>query len=273
MRNGFHFFITTLLIAVATPAKAAPGKFRVVLDPGHGGVDEGAVYKEGHQRFTEKEITLTLARKAKELLKGSSVDVVLTRETDLDLSLPVRTSMANRLKADVFLSLHVNSTSDPTEHARGIETYILSHSTDQAGKRLAQLENKGIGTTSIADHKTSSGLNVALIVKELTLDGNLGESKRLACLLQGELVDGLSTHSDRGVRQAYFHVLLGANMPSALIETGFINHAEDRKRLTTPAGLDQLARSLVKGILGFQKNQSSLDRHRVLSRCQVRGQS
>lgn len=271
-----NFFSFTLIALISTlhsqNANASP-KFRVVIDPGHGGTDEGAIYKDGARKFSEKEITLALARKTKEILKSNPVEVILTRETDLDLSLPVRTSMANRLKADVFLSLHVNSTHDPSEHARGIETYILSHSTDQAGRRLAQLENKGIGTTPIAEHKTHSALNVALIVKELTLDGNLGESKRLACLLQNELVDGRSTIDNRGVRQAYFHVLLGANMPSALIETGFINHPEDRKRLTSPSGLDAIAKSIAQGILEFQKNRSALERHRVLSRCQVRGQS
>ena len=127
-----------------TAFASAPGKvFRVVIDPGHGGTDHGTVFTDGNHSIAEKQITLLLAQEAATQLRAHGFDVVLTRTTDQGVPLPVRTAVANKLHADVFLSIHMNSTPSPLQRgmAKGFETYILNNTTDAPSKRLAQIEN------------------------------------------------------------------------------------------------------------------------------------
>ena len=244
---GVSFF-ASYAMAKDTPkaSKKYEKKFLVVIDPGHGGSDVGANYSEVDKgkkiTFTEKDMTLSLARDlARELIiKGNNV--ILTRNDDRLIPLSERTALANRLKADAFISIHLNSSEKKQAMSGGIETFILNHATDETSKRLADLENSVL-KESQAKENGGSG-DVSLIMKDLILDTTLEPSRELACAVQHRLKGGVkeSSFRDRGVKQALFYVLLGADMPSILIEAGFMNSKADRNRvLDTKARLKMAA--------------------------------
>lgn len=248
-----------------------PQPFRIVIDPGHGGSDQGTIYADPTLRISEKEITLLLAQETAAQLRRRGMDVILTRTTDLDVPLSVRTALANRLKADVFLSIHMNAASSPERvEASGIETYILNNATDASSRRLAQLENTVL---SKSPTDTPEQTDVALILKDLRLDANLAESKRLACTLQHTLVSNtapkLGTTKNRGVKQALFHVLLGADMPSALLEAGFLSNPQDRALVLSPAGRTLIAGSIARSLEHYWQQKNSPKITSELSRCKV----
>lgn len=256
---GLHWGLLAQVLALSliTLAQAkTPRKFLVVLDPGHGGADTGAVIKDGKKTtYTEKEITLLMARDiARELIiKGHNV--VLTRNDDRLVPLSDRTALANKLKADAFISIHLNSTSEKLKSG-GIETFILSHATDEGSKRLADLENAVLKESLAA--KSGQG-DVSLIMKDMILDANLTPSKHLACAVQKHLSH---TAHDRGVKQALFYVLLGADMPSILIEAGFMNAAKDLERVTESRSRMKMAAQISKAIDDYRLKRKS-------TQCQV----
>jgi N-acetylmuramoyl-L-alanine amidase len=285
---------SALLAGIASSAAASdiliPGApkparlFRVVVDPGHGGNDHGTVADSGRHRVAEKDVTLALAKEVARVLRARNYPVSLTRERDKEVNLTSRTGLANRIGADVFLSIHMNSTQTPmVSDAEGIETYILNTTSDASSRRLARLENGVLGGQEVQ----AEGMDVALILKDLRLDGNLGESKRLACAIQEKLLQatqGLSPKPvrraglrqprardrDRGVRQALFHVLLGADMPSVLVEAGFLTSPRDRALVTSPRGRTSLARAIADAMDRFRLQKGSLQAERELARCHVR---
>ncbi len=249
----------TLLTALPSAASLPRAPFRVVIDPGHGGSDHGTIFDNGTVRVAEKDITLALATEAARQLRARGAEVTLTREKDRDVSLPSRTAVANRLRADVFISLHMNSTATPmVSDAEGVETFILNTATDASSRRLAHLENNVLGGSELGGGDTE----VALILKDLRLDANLTDSKRLACSLQSSLVVasakfGKVRHmsvKDRGVKQALFHVLLGADMPSALVEAGFLTSPRDRAVLLSIAGRKALGGALASAIDKYRRS-------------------
>jgi len=264
------------LLSLSQPTWAAP--FRVVIDPGHGGADYGTIFKGAggiQNRITEKEITLQLAIEIAAQLRKQSFWVALTREKDQDLPLPARTAFANKNKADVFLSIHLNSapadSPTPAKLTPGFATFILNNASDESSKRLAHFEN-----TVVSPNPTESGpqnMDVALILKDLRLDANLSESKRLACGIQGALLKGTRSSPDsarnRGVKQALFFVLLGADMPSALVEAGFLNNPRDRALVTTLPGRRGIARAIADSLSQFRKNKNTPQAAAELSRCKV----
>ena len=231
-------------------------KFLVVIDPGHGGSDTGAVYRSAKTTLTEKHFTLLLARDlARELIiRGNNV--VLTRNDDRDVLLSDRTALANKLKADAFISIHLNSSEDAIRTG-GVETFILNHATDESSKRLADLENAVLKESKAASESPSS--NVSLIMKDLILDSNIKPSKDLACSVQTRMK---STIHDRGVKQALFYVLLGTDMPSILIESGFMNSKIDRDRILFTRPRMSLAAGIAAAVDDYRQKKGS-------SRCQV----
>lgn len=255
-----------------TPAQ--PARFKVVLDPGHGGIDNGTSYK-GSPPVTEKDMTLILAREVAAELRVRGIEVIMTRDGDYEMSLAGRTALANQVGADLFLSIHLNSTTQGMNPAlaQGIETYILNHESDSTSKRLAELENKVIGGVD-AQHE-----DVALILKDLRLDASLAESKRLACMIQSQVAHKILSPSrskkkadvtvNRGVRQALFFVLLGADMPSALIEAGFLSNARDRDWLLSRPGQKSFGLAVARAIGLFRKQKNTPEARRVLSSCKV----
>ncbi|HLE00674.1 MAG TPA: N-acetylmuramoyl-L-alanine amidase [Bdellovibrionota bacterium] len=281
---AFRFLIPELVWASSVP----PGvlnrnlnAFRVVIDPGHGGADYGTIYDNGRIKIAEKNITLALARRVAEKLRKRGYTVFLTRNADREVALPARTAMANKLHANVFISIHMNSTASPQGLAtEGIETYILNNATDESSRRLAHFENTVLGAGSPDGEPESlppENLDVALILKDLRLDANLSESKRLACAIQDGLVSATSQlngrrpiqHRNRGVKQALFYVLLGADMPSALLEAGFLTHPRDRAIVLSPEGQNAMSGSIVKAIEQFRRTKGTTHSMSALSRCKV----
>lgn len=261
------FLASTFLLAASVPSTAvgavvhaAPKKtpkLLIVIDPGHGGSDTGAVVDAPTKTIakvpgkktviSEKNLTLMIARDlARELLiKGHSV--ILTRNEDKEVALPDRTALANRLKANVFISIHMNSSTEKKQKSGGVETYILNHATDEGSKRLADLENKVLQESEAAA-KTNSG-NVGLIMKDMILDSTLEPSRQLACAVQNRISQKTV---NRGVKQALFYVLLGADMPSILIEAGFINAEKDRERVLNVSSRLKLAAQIAGAIDDFR---------------------
>lgn len=230
-------------------------KFLVVIDPGHGGPDTGAVYKENKVTLAEKTLTLLIARDLARELIIRGQNVVLTRNDDREVLLSDRTAMANRLKADVFLSIHLNSSEEKIKSG-GVETFFLNHATDETSKRLADLENSVLKDSQA---NANGGSNVNLIMKDLILDGTLTPSKELACSVQARIK---SSTRDRGVKQALFYVLLGADMPSILIEAGFMNSKDDRVRIQNTKNRLALAAQIASAIDDYRH-------HKTPKRCQV----
>jgi N-acetylmuramoyl-L-alanine amidase len=267
-----------LAAIVAAPVLAAPipaAKFTVALDPGHGGTDLGAVHRDrkGKLELTEKEATLALAQEARRQLERLGYPVILTRSRDADIALNARTAIANRAKASIFVSIHMNSHAElsgagkkPLPGAEGVETYILNSTSDSRSKRLADLENKGLDPTQGARKSEDSDVN--LILKDMTLDSNLSESKRLACSIQKHMT-GVTLQKARGVKQALFVVLLGADMPSCLLEAGFITSARDRKLVSSSHGVRAMGAAVVRAVEQFRRDQGTESARKELGSCLV----
>lgn len=278
-----------LALAVFAPGAQAFTPLRVVIDPGHGGADEGTVAfhasRFGVLRVSEKDLTLTIALRLAQALRNAGVKVVLTRERDQEIPLAARTQTANRKKADLFISLHMNAAQpDRAQVAEGVETYILNSGSDATSKRLARME-----TAVFSEYDTGGRSDVAVILKDLRLNSNLSQSKHLACLVQKHLVEASrgsqrpqngskiqvrskSSASDRGVKQALFHVLLGADMPSILVELGFLSSQKDRTRLLSDLGQRSAVSALTQSILEFGRLRHTSLASKLTAECQVHGQ-
>ena len=213
----------------------------IVIDPGHGGSETGAVGPSGVE---EKALTLQLSRTlARRLESRLPVQVVLTRETDADLALDRRTAIANQHQADLFISVHLNSSVGST--AQGAETYFLSlDATDEAAAAAAQSENQSGGLTG----ETMQGLE--LILWDLSQSRYLAQSQRLGRLVQSELNEALGLR-DRGVKQAPFRVLMGAAMPAVLVELGFVSNPEEETKLRRVSYQAELVDALVRAVSRF----------------------
>ena len=214
----------------------------IVVDAGHGGRDPGAI---GPHRVYEKDVVLKMAKVlAKALRQQLGVKVLLTRSDDRYLKLRQRTEYANRVGADLFISLHANATTNGK--AYGVETYFLNLSKNNQAAEVAAREN---GTT------LKEVGNLEAILFDLMANAKINESSRLAAEVQQALVAGLRPHyskiKDLGVKQGPFHVLLGATMPSVLIETGFISNSREEKRLTSPKYQKRVAAAIVKGVKSY----------------------
>jgi N-acetylmuramoyl-L-alanine amidase len=225
------------------PAGEAAGVHTIVIDPGHGGSETGAISPNG---VPEKELTMQLARELEaKLAQRLAVRVVLTRNGDEGLRLDDRTAIANQNKADLFVSIHLNSSLG--SGAYGTETYFLSpQATDTRAARAAAAENAGAeGTAGAGDAAEQQDLQ--LILWDLAQAHHMVESQRFANMIQGELNQTLQL-KDRGVKQAPFRVLMGAMMPAVLVELGFLSNPEEEKKLQDPAYRDQLVDALARAI-------------------------
>ncbi|MGE0638840.1 MAG: N-acetylmuramoyl-L-alanine amidase [Thermoanaerobaculia bacterium] len=215
----------------------------VVLDPGHGGRESGAIGPAGS---AEKELVLLLARTlAQKLEQELGLRVVLTRTDDIDLALDDRAALANQNKADLFISLHLNSSLGRT--ARGAETYFLSlKASDQRAADSAAVENYVAQGSESADN-----WSLQLLLWDLAQSQHLAASQRFATLVQQELNQQLDVR-DRGVKQAPFRVLMGAAMPAVLVEAGFISTREEEQLLRTAEYRAEIADTLVRAVRRFK---------------------
>jgi len=218
---------------------------RIVVDAGHGGKDPGAVGKSG---TLEKDVTLQMAKAlSKELTKQIGCEVILTRSGDVYLPLEERTAIANKVGADLFVSLHANANKNRKAH--GIETYYLNFSKNDKAAAVAAREN-GTSIKEVSD--------LELILFDLMANSKINESSRLATVIQKGLVKGISKKysdvRDLGVRQGPFYVLLGATMPSVLVETAFISHPREEKRLRSSAFQKSAAKAIAAAIKDYAVN-------------------
>jgi N-acetylmuramoyl-L-alanine amidase len=227
---------------------------RVVIDAGHGGKDTGSIGPTG---YSEKELVLDVAKRLKTLIETEiGAEVIMTRNDDTFVPLETRTQIANQQEADMFISIHANSSK--TKTVRGVETFFLNFTTSKESLDLASRENAG---SDKSVHELSD------LVKRIVLTEKVTESRELAERVQTAMSRAKGTGPDRGVKQAPFMVLIGANMPSILAEISFISNPDEEKVLRTPAYRQHLAEYLLDGVRSYAdtlsgvKTASSIERH------------
>ncbi|MFH2093887.1 MAG: N-acetylmuramoyl-L-alanine amidase [Pseudomonadota bacterium] len=235
-----HQFTTDNLESSDIARQLALGVRKIVIDPGHGGSDPGApgYFKD----VWEKDIVLKLAKKLAVTLRDRlKCTVVLTRSKDIKLTLEERTAMANTQRADLFISLHCNAARN--RKLTGIETYILNLATDSQAIAVAARENA-------TSEKNISDLEY--ILSDLMKHAKIEESTRLANVVHASFVDGMKKNysdiNNLGVKRAPFYVLLGARMPSILVETSFLSNKTECKRLMSDSYQTNIANSIADGV-------------------------
>ncbi len=222
---------------------------KIVIDPGHGGHDTGTIGPNG---LEEKDLVLDVSRRLGKLLQTRlGAEVVFTRKDDTFIPLETRTAIANEEAADLFVSVHANSSHDPD--ARGVETYYLNFTSSPDALEVAAREN-AVSEKSI--HELQD------LVKKIALKEKIDESQEFATDVQSSLHSGLAAKSpgvrDRGVKKAPFIVLIGANMPSILAEISFVSNPGDERRLGTPEYRQKIAESLYRGIAKYVSGLSGV---------------
>jgi len=222
---------------------------RIVIDAGHGGHDTGTIGPNG---LMEKEVVLDVALRLGRMLENRlGADVIYTRSDDTFIPLETRTAIANQHQADLFVSIHANSSSDPD--ARGVETYYLNFTSNPDALEVAAREN-AVSQKSI--------FQLQDLVKKITLKEKIEESRELASDVQQSLYTGLagrrSDLKDRGVKKAPFVVLIGANMPSILAEVSFVSNPTDETKMETPEYRQKIAESIYKGISKYASGLSGI---------------
>jgi len=232
----------------------------VVIDPGHGGHDSGAVGKGG---LKEKDVVLDIALKVKALLAAEpNLDLVLTRETDIFIPLAERTAMAMKKDADLFVSIHANAS--PNRSARGIETYLLNPTNEEEAIRVAARENYvSVKTMKDRMEKFRKDNDLDIIKSELRRQHNNEESVALANYVQNALyADAARVHKtvNHGVKGALFFVLFGIEMPSILAEVSFISNPDEERLLSQESYRSTLAASIASGIKAYLNASPSLQK-------------
>ena len=222
---------------------------RIVIDPGHGGHDTGTIGPNG---LEEKDLVLEVGKRLAKLLQTRlGADVVFTRNDDTFIPLETRTSIANQELADLFVSIHANSSRDPD--ARGVETYYLNFTSSADALEVAAREN-AVSDKSI--HELQD------LVKKIALKEKIEESREFATDVQRSLHSGLAARNpgnrDRGVKKAPFIVLIGANMPSILAEISFVSNPGDARKLETAEYRQRIADSLYRGIAKYVSGLSGV---------------
>jgi N-acetylmuramoyl-L-alanine amidase len=215
---------------------------KIVIDPGHGGHDTGTIGPDG---LEEKDLVLEVGRRLGKLLQARlGAEVVYTRKNDTFIPLETRTAIANQQRADLFISIHANSSHD--SEARGVETYYLNFTSSPEALEVAAREN-AVSEKSIYELQD--------LVKKIALKEKIEESREFAGDVQESLHSGLAAQSpairNRGVKKAPFIVLIGANMPSILAEISFVSNPTDEHRLKTSEYRQRIAESLYRGIAKY----------------------
>ena len=222
---------------------------KIVVDAGHGGHDTGTIGPHG---LMEKDLVLDVSLRLGKLLENKlGADVVFTRPDDTFIPLENRTAIANQAQADLFISVHANSSRDPS--ARGIETYYLNFTSNPDALEVAAREN-AVSDQSI--HELQD------LVKKIALKDKIDESREFASDVDHALKSGLSARGnnmrDRGVKKAPFIVLIGANMPSILAEISFLSNPKDERKLQTPEYRQKIAESLYRGVTDYVRGLSGI---------------
>jgi N-acetylmuramoyl-L-alanine amidase len=221
---------------------------RIVIDPGHGGKDPGALGKmKGSQ---EKKIVLQVAKKLAERLRNElGVEVLLTRDTDVFIPLQQRTRFANEKDADLFISLHINSAKATS--SKGVEVFFLSSAKTTDEHTVEALENSVVMNYEGGAEAVKKYDDLDFILMDMAVQEHLEESNDLAVVLQENLVRKTASQS-RGVKQAGFYVLKGTTMPSVLCELGFISNRDEEKKLHDDAYQAKLVDAIAEGVKKFK---------------------
>jgi N-acetylmuramoyl-L-alanine amidase len=237
------------------PRAIAPALFRlevgkVILDPGHGGVDPGASSATG---LAEKEVTLDVARRLRTLLEEARVKVAMTRSDDRAVALRERSSLANAERGDLFVSIHVNSI--PQKEARAVETYYLGAADGPRIAELARIENEGSGYALSDFKKLLEGVYAGVRVDE---------SRRLAGEVQKSLYAGLHEGNggllDRGVKSAPLAVLIGTEMPGILVEVSCVSNEDEARLLARGDYRQRIAASIFQGLRSYMDTREPAPR-------------
>ncbi len=226
----------------------------IVIDPGHGGRDPGAI---GVGKLREKDVTLSIGTKLGKILakKMPEVKVIYTRKTDKFVELRRRTQIANENGGKLFVSIHANANRD--RRAAGFETYILGTEKGEAARSVVERENAVIQFEDPSSQQHYDGINV--ILATMAQSAFLRQSEQLAARVQREMARKLTRHKmkDRGVKQAPFWVMVGASMPCILVETGFITNRHEAKILKTARHQQEMAESIFAGLKNFKEEYES----------------
>jgi N-acetylmuramoyl-L-alanine amidase len=235
-------------LSAPPPEQFTTPRYRIMLDPGHGGKDPGALGEKG---VTEKDVVLAISQcLGRKLAEREQVDVLFTRTTDVFVPLEERIARANAAKADLFVSIHANASNN--SELQGVETYYLNNTNDRATIRLASLEN---GLRPRGGDREDGRAGLSFLLSDLIQSGKEEESIALAHHLQEAVVLRAkqrypAIHS-LGVKKGPFYVLVGAHMPCVLVETAFITHPVEGKYLGSSDYQDALAEGLFLGIAHF----------------------
>jgi len=224
---------------IPAPPPKPDGRRRVVLDPGHGGIDPGAQY-EG---LSESDLMLTFARELRDLLIRAGFDVAMTRDADVFVPLEARVSFAREAEADVFLSLHADSLPEEAGSAHGATVYLLSEeASDVASQRLAE-RHDGADLVAGVD-VTGQGDEIAVVLMEMARVETEPRSRHLAEVLIAEITEEAGRMNHRPLRSAGFSVLRSPSVPSVLIELGFLSSPRDREKIADPEWRTKAAKGI-----------------------------
>ena len=223
----------------------------VVLDAGHGGKDPGAVGKYGTK---EKDVVLDITKRAGRLLEKSGIKVVYTRDEDVFVPLLDRTKIANDANGKLFVSIHTNA--NKNRKVQGFETFLLRPGKSEDAIEVASRENSVINLEEFTD-RYEELTGEALIMATMAQSMFMKESEDLASIMQMELDKKLDT-PNRGVKQAGFYVLIGASMPNALVEVGFISNPSEEKRLRQSAHKEKIAEAIYQAVKHFKHSREKV---------------
>lgn len=225
-------------------------KTLVVIDPGHGGKDTGATGQKG---LKEKDVALRISLELKRVLEAAGLAARLTRTKDEFVALEERTAFANRLNADVFLSIHANAHDDSRVH--GVESYYLDSTNDKYALRLAAVENK------VREERVSE---IQIALAQVSSKLYTSDSKRIATNVTDALSDVAKRKTGRtrnlGVKPSLFYVLLGARMPAVLVEASFVTNAKDAKMLGSKNGTKAIGKAIGEAVLDYLKDSKAMGR-------------
>lgn len=247
MKN--FFMISILFFVIPTWG------FTILIDPGHGGEDNGARarYYYGKKKWRmvkEKDIALSLAKKIHSELGKRKFKSYLTRSVDRTVTLAERAELAEKIKADLFISVHINASEGKS--GRGFETYYLDNHNDSAIKKVEAIENKDLKGEALIVNK---------ILTDLVIDRTVKSSKGLATSIHGQiqrLVGRRYKLRDRGVKPGLFYVLALTKRPAILLEVGFLSNSKELKKLLNPKFQQRYAKAVANGIASYIKKQKKL---------------
>ncbi len=227
------------------PESKKAGGFLVVIDPGHGGKDPGAM----GNGLKEKDVVLDVAKRLKAKLSEKGIKTVLTRDRDVFITLKGRARKANKLMPDVFVSIHANASRRGS--ARGVEVYYVSERVDDSNRAVVAAENSAL---KFEDKSIEAGKEIKAIIWDMVYTHNRVKSKELAGYIAGNLSRAIGT-KNRGVKGAPFYVLKWTNSPAVLVEIGFISNPKEASKLGSNAYKDKIADAICKGILQYLKER------------------